>query len=71
MKEIEISKKQYKFFQNLSNSKIIFKKLEILKRFKLENIQLDIKQMKGKWHGFYRLRIGDIRIIFYEKNKNS
>ncbi len=26
--------------------------------------------MKGNWHGFYRLRIGDLRIIFYEKDEN-
>ncbi len=25
---------------------------------------LDIKKMKGDWEGFYRLRIGKIRIIF-------
>lgn len=26
--------------------------------------ELDIKKMKGEWEGFYRLRIGKIRIIF-------
>lgn len=26
--------------------------------------ELDIKQMKGEWEGFYRLRIGKIRLIF-------
>jgi mRNA interferase RelE/StbE len=25
---------------------------------------LDIKKMKGDWDGFYRLRLGQIRIIF-------
>jgi mRNA interferase RelE/StbE len=25
---------------------------------------LDIKKMKGKWEGFYRLRVGKIRVIF-------
>jgi mRNA interferase RelE/StbE len=25
---------------------------------------LDIKKMKGEWEGFYRLRIGKIRVIF-------
>jgi len=25
---------------------------------------LDIKKMKGKWDGFYRLRMGKIRVIF-------
>jgi mRNA interferase RelE/StbE len=26
--------------------------------------ELDIKQMKGKWEGFYRLRVGKVRLIF-------
>ncbi len=26
--------------------------------------ELDIKKMRGDWAGFYRLRIGSIRIIF-------
>ncbi|QLE57113.1 type II toxin-antitoxin system RelE/ParE family toxin [Nostoc sp. TCL26-01] len=26
--------------------------------------ELDIKKMKGDWEGFYRLRLGKIRIIF-------
>jgi mRNA interferase RelE/StbE len=26
--------------------------------------ELDIKQMKGEWEGFYRLRIGNVRLIF-------
>ena len=25
---------------------------------------LDIKKLKGKWEGFYRLRVGKIRLIF-------
>ncbi|MDB9312768.1 type II toxin-antitoxin system RelE/ParE family toxin [Spirulina sp. CS-785/01] len=25
---------------------------------------LDIKQLKGQWIGFWRIRVGDIRIIF-------
>jgi mRNA interferase RelE/StbE len=26
--------------------------------------ELDIKQMKGEWEGFYRLRVGSVRLIF-------
>lgn len=26
--------------------------------------ELDIKKMKGSWKGFYRLRLGKIRVIF-------
>lgn len=26
--------------------------------------ELDIKKMKGEWEGFYRLRVGKLRVIF-------
>jgi mRNA interferase RelE/StbE len=26
--------------------------------------ELDIKQMRGEWEGFYRLRIGKVRVLF-------
>lgn len=26
--------------------------------------QLDVKRLRGKWRGFLRLRIGEIRVIF-------
>ncbi len=29
---------------------------------------LDIKKMKGEWEGFYRLRVGKIRVIFALSN---
>jgi mRNA interferase RelE/StbE len=28
---------------------------------------LDIKKMKGEWEGFYRLRVGKIRVIFMDR----
>ena len=28
------------------------------------NLLVDIKKLKGEWKGFYRLRVGKIRIIF-------
>jgi mRNA interferase RelE/StbE len=27
-------------------------------------VELDIKKMKGDWAGYYRLRLGNIRVIF-------
>jgi mRNA interferase RelE/StbE len=32
---------------------------------------LDIKQMKGEWKGFYRLRVGKIRLIFSVSNDSD
>lgn len=29
------------------------------------NNRTDIKQMAGDWKGYYRMRLGDIRIIFW------
>lgn len=29
----------------------------------MENTNINIKKMKGKWKGFYRIRQGDLRII--------
>jgi mRNA interferase RelE/StbE len=33
--------------------------------------ELDIKKMKGDWAGYYRLRIGDIRVIFSVDEKTG
>jgi mRNA interferase RelE/StbE len=33
--------------------------------------ELDIKQMKGEWAGYYRLRIGAIRVIFSVDEKSG
>ena len=32
---------------------------------------LDIKHMKGEWEGFYRLRVGKIRLIFSLSNDSG
>lgn len=34
-----------------------------VKRFRGENINVDIKKLKGVWAGFYRIRKGKLRII--------
>jgi mRNA interferase RelE/StbE len=34
-------------------------------------MDLDIKKMKGEWEGFYRLRIGKIRVIFSLSNDSD
>jgi mRNA interferase RelE/StbE len=34
-----------------------------LKKLKGEDINVDIKKLKGKWEGFYRIRFGRLRII--------
>lgn len=34
-----------------------------IRYFRGENINVDIKKLKGEWKGFYRIRSGRIRII--------
>ena len=34
-----------------------------LRKFAGENINIDIKKLKGDWEGFYRIREGKLRII--------
>ncbi len=39
---------------------------DVLKELGIEPLQRsDIKHMLGEWKGYYRIRIGDIRIIFW------
>ena len=39
--------------------------IKFLKRMRGENINVDVKKLKGDWEGFYRIRKGKLRIIFY------
>ncbi|MEN7981870.1 MAG: type II toxin-antitoxin system RelE/ParE family toxin [Nanoarchaeota archaeon] len=65
MYEIEIKKKIIKFINNLSNSQIIWSKIKILKLFKSDKkLNLDMEKMRGKYKNLYRIRIGEIRLIF-------
>lgn len=41
-----------------------------LLRFKGERVNIDIKKLKGKWEGFYRIRKGNLRIIVSIDFKN-
>lgn len=62
---IDTSKDVEKF---LAKNKLTIESLtELLGRatryFQGEDINVDIKKLKGKWTGFYRIRSGRIRII--------
>jgi len=35
----------------------------VIKKFQGEDINIDIKKLKGKWFGFYRIRKGKLRVI--------
>ena len=68
---IKFRKNAIKFLEkaNLEDAEKIREKISQLLLFVEEQAiipftELDIKKMKGDWEGFYRLRIGKIRIVF-------
>ncbi|MGL4378446.1 MAG: type II toxin-antitoxin system RelE family toxin [Microcoleaceae cyanobacterium] len=68
---IKFRKDAMKFLEkaNLEDSTRIREKLNELLTFIEEQgiipfMELDIKNMRGNWEGFYRLRIGKLRIVF-------
>ena len=71
---IDFSANSLKFLKrnNLEENFIISKIELALRSFKGENINIDIKKLKGEWEGFYRIRSGRLRIIAefqFEQNR--
>jgi mRNA interferase RelE/StbE len=48
---------------NLTEEFVLEKIRLALRKFRAEDVNIDIKKLKGKWEGFYRIRSGRIRII--------
>jgi mRNA-degrading endonuclease RelE of RelBE toxin-antitoxin system len=36
-----------------------------LRKLRGESINIDVKKLKGKWKGYFRIRKGKLRIIFF------
>ena len=77
--KVKFSKSSIKFLNKLTpkNKEQIRTKILFLLNF-IENEgfvpirELDIKKLKGNWQGFFRMRIGKIRIIFtISENQNE
>ena len=71
---IEFSPASLKFLKqnNLEEVFVIEKIKLVLRKFKGENINIDIKKLTGEWEGFYRIRFGRLRIIVefqFERNR--
>ena len=65
-------------FLNKNNSNLSNEVLEelliisIKKIYKIDDSSIDLKQLKGNFNGFYRIRKGNIRIIFnLKENKEN
>jgi len=63
--KISYSKDARKFIENHridDDMKNIMRKF--LHKMKGEDINIDLKKLIGDWKGYYRIRIGNIRLIF-------
>jgi mRNA-degrading endonuclease RelE of RelBE toxin-antitoxin system len=63
--EVLLSRRSEKF---LDKNKLLQKDIKELitlsiKLFQGESVSLNIRKLKGKWLGFYRVRRGDVRVI--------
>ncbi len=70
MYKIEFLEEAYKEFKKLDRpvQEIIKNKLDILAQ-NPETLKNNIKQLKGKYSGLFRLRVGNYRIIYKMDNK--
>lgn len=49
---------------NNLNEEIVIDKVRLaLRKFRGEKVNINIKKLSGDWEGFYRIRVGKIRII--------
>lgn len=63
--QIGFSKNSLRFLKanHIEEIFVIEKIKNTLRKFNGENINIDIKKLKGEWEGFYRIRDGKTRII--------
>jgi mRNA interferase RelE/StbE len=76
--KIKLSKSSDKFLSKLdsSNQKTVIEKINILKLcLETQKVfppeELDIKKLKGNLSGFYRIRVGKMRVIFQIRRETS
>jgi len=69
--ELVLSKASVKFLEKLSpkeTEKIQERLAVLLQSLETEGIipfnELDIKSLKGDWKGFFRMRVGKVRVVF-------
>ncbi len=69
--EVRFSKRAVKYLKKLdakTAERVREKILQLLSMLEVEGMipfnELDIKKLKGQWDGYFRLRVGQIRVIF-------
>lgn len=62
---VDFSRESISFLKkNKLHESVIVEQIKFaLKKFSGEDININIKKLKGKWEGFYRIREGRLRII--------
>lgn len=71
---IDFSKNSLRFLADNHLEEIfIIEKIKLaLRKFAGEDININIKKLKGEWEGFYRIRDGKLRIIiefYFDTNR--
>lgn len=75
--KLRIHRKALKFLEEISEEerKRVEEKLnDLLKTLEsgaLLHTRLDVKKLKGTWEGFFRIRVGRIRVIFKIEIENK
>ncbi len=70
-RSVKFLKKADSVSQNRIREKIVILKESLEQKGTLPTSELDLKQMKGDWQNFYRIRTGKIRIIFKIDEQNE
>ncbi|MFZ6016333.1 MAG: type II toxin-antitoxin system RelE family toxin [Nitrospirota bacterium] len=73
MWRIELSRQVDKFTkkENIKDEEILSLVQKVINYSKGLNENIDVKKMKGRWKGHYRIRIGKIRMILRMDFKNK
>lgn len=65
MWKIEIGKQTDKFLkqENIDDNELLLVIKKFVNYLKGEDENINVKKLKGKWLGYYRIRLGRLRII--------
>ncbi len=63
--KISFSASSLKFIgrEKITEEDVIEVAKKTILKFQGEDLNVDVKKLKGKWTGFYRIRVGKLRII--------
>ncbi len=68
---VKLSKQAVRTLKKLNDPILSQVKTKLVELEKYPNLDLDIKNMKGEYLGYRRIRIGKIRVIFYPDEKEK